>query len=106
MLSGVIVDNLSYEWIFWLGLVFIATAIVAAFLWVPESPIKSPARIDWIGAGLLSATLVSLLVGVSEANSWAGARRRSSPCSPGRSRSAPPGSPSSDARPSPWSTSR
>jgi EmrB/QacA subfamily drug resistance transporter len=70
VLSGVIVDNLAYEWIFWLGLVFIAVAIVATFLWVPESPIKSPARIDWIGAGLLSATLVSLLVGVSEANSW------------------------------------
>ena len=70
VLSGVIVDNLAYEWIFWLGLVFIAVAIVATFLWVPESPIKSPATIDWIGAGLLSATLVSLLVGVSEANSW------------------------------------
>ena len=52
VLSGVIVDNLAYEWIFWLGLVFIAVAIVATFLWVPESPIKSPARIDWIGAGL------------------------------------------------------
>jgi EmrB/QacA subfamily drug resistance transporter len=70
VLSGVIVDNLAYEWIFWLGLVFIAIAIVTTFLWVPESPIKSPSRIDWIGAGLLSATLVSLLVGVSEANSW------------------------------------
>lgn len=70
VLSGVIVDNLDYEWIFWLGLVFIAIAIVATFLWVPESPIKSPARIDWVGAGLLSATLIALLVGVSEANSW------------------------------------
>lgn len=70
VLSGVIVDNLAYEWIFWLGLVFIAVAIVATFLWIPESPIKSPAKIDWGGAALLSATLVSLLVGVSEANSW------------------------------------
>lgn len=70
VLSGVIVDNLDYEFIFWLGLVFIAIAIVATFLWVPESPIKSPARIDWGGAALLSAGLVSLLVGVSEANSW------------------------------------
>jgi len=70
VLSGVIVDHLAYEWIFWLGLVFIAVAIVATFLWVPESPVKSPAKIDWGGAALLSGTLVSLLVGVSEANSW------------------------------------
>ncbi|MGH2985874.1 MAG: MFS transporter, partial [Solirubrobacterales bacterium] len=70
VLSGVIVNNLDYEWIFWLGLVFIAIAIVATFLWVPESPIKSPARIDWVGAGLLSATLIALLVAVSEANAW------------------------------------
>lgn len=70
VLSGVIVDNLDYKFIFWLGLAFIAIAIVATFLWVPESPIKSPAKIDWVGAGLLSAALVSLLVGVSEANSW------------------------------------
>ncbi len=70
VLSGLIVDHLAYEWIFWLGLVFIAVAIVATFLWVPESPVKSPAKIDWGGAALLSGTLVSLLVGVSEANSW------------------------------------
>jgi EmrB/QacA subfamily drug resistance transporter len=70
VLSGLIVDNLNYEFLFWLGLIFIAVAVVAAFLWVPESPVKSPAKIDWVGAGLLSIALVSLLVGVSEANSW------------------------------------
>jgi EmrB/QacA subfamily drug resistance transporter len=70
VLSGVIVDHLAYEWIFWLGLVVVAIAIVATFLWVPESPVKTPARIDWKGALLLAAGLVSLLIGVSEGNSW------------------------------------
>jgi EmrB/QacA subfamily drug resistance transporter len=70
VLSGVIVDNLSYEWLFWLGLIVMAIAVVATRLWVPESPVKSPARIDWLGAGMLSAGLVALLVGVSEGNSW------------------------------------
>ncbi len=70
VLSGVIVDNLAYEWIFWAGLVVIVAAMIATFLWIPESPVKEPARIDWGGAALLSATLVALLVGVSEANSW------------------------------------
>ena len=70
VLSGVIVDHLSYEWIFWLGLVVVCIAVVATHLFVPESPVKSPARIDWGGAGLLSAGLVALLVAISEGNSW------------------------------------
>jgi MFS family permease len=70
VLSGLIVDNLSYEWLFWLGLVVIAIAIVATHLFVPESPIKVPAKIDWGGAALLSAGLIALLVAVSEGNAW------------------------------------
>jgi EmrB/QacA subfamily drug resistance transporter len=70
VLSGVIVDHLAYEWIFWLALVFVAIAIVATHLFVPESPVKSPAKIDWLGAGLLSSGLVCLLFGLSEANRW------------------------------------
>jgi EmrB/QacA subfamily drug resistance transporter len=70
VLSGVIVDHLSYEWIFWIALAVVAAAVVATHLFVPESPVKSPARIDWSGAALLSAGLVSLLIGVSEGNSW------------------------------------
>jgi len=70
VLSGVIVDHLSYEWIFWLALAVVMLAIVATHLFVPESPVKSPAKIDWAGAGLLSAGLVCLLFGLSEASRW------------------------------------
>jgi EmrB/QacA subfamily drug resistance transporter len=70
VLSGVIVDHLAYEWIFWLSLIVIAIAGVATHFFVPESPVKTPARIDWVGAGLLSGALGSLLLGVSEGNDW------------------------------------
>jgi EmrB/QacA subfamily drug resistance transporter len=70
VLSGLIVDHFSYEWIFWFGLVVVGLAIVATHRFVPESPIKSPARIDFAGAGLLSAGLVFLLLAVSEGNRW------------------------------------
>ncbi len=39
VLSGVIVDNLDYEWIFWLGLAVILIALIAAAMFVPESPV-------------------------------------------------------------------
>jgi EmrB/QacA subfamily drug resistance transporter len=70
VLAGVIVDHLDYTWIFWLSLVVIAGAVVATHLWVPESPVKTPARIDWGGAALLAAGLGSGLVAVSEGNAW------------------------------------
>ena len=70
VLSGVIVDHLAYEWIFWLAFVVVAGALVATKLWVPESPVRAPARIDWGGAALMSAGLASVLLAVSEGNSW------------------------------------
>jgi EmrB/QacA subfamily drug resistance transporter len=70
ILSGLIVDNLSYRWIFWFGLVVVVIATVAAHLWVPESPVKSPARVDFGGAALLSAGLTAFLLAVSEGNRW------------------------------------
>jgi EmrB/QacA subfamily drug resistance transporter len=70
VLSGVIVDHLAYEWIFWLAFIVVAIAVVATHFFVPESPVKSPARIDWIGALGLSVGLVALLLAFSESSSW------------------------------------
>jgi EmrB/QacA subfamily drug resistance transporter len=68
--AGLIVDHLSYEWIFWIALMVTAVAIVATLLFVPESPIKVPAKIDWLGASLLAVGLGSLLLGISQGPSW------------------------------------
>ena len=70
VLSGLIVDHLSYEWIFWFGFAVVVVAIVATHFFVPESPVKSPARIDWTGTALLSTGLVCLLLAVSEGARW------------------------------------
>ena len=68
VLSGVMVDHLSVEWIFWSSLVVTAFAAWATWRYVPESPVRVEARIDWRGAALLSLALGSLLLGVSEGN--------------------------------------
>jgi EmrB/QacA subfamily drug resistance transporter len=70
VLAGVIVDHLDYTWIFWLSLVVILGAVVATHFFVPESPVKTPARIDWGGAALLAAGLGSGLLAVSVGNGW------------------------------------
>src|SRR5919198_5157567 len=57
VLSGVLADNLSYHWLFWVPLVAVVVATVATAVFVPESPVKAPARINWGAAALLSAGL-------------------------------------------------
>lgn len=70
VLAGPIVDRLSYHWLFWfpLGLVIVAT--IATVFFVPESPLRTPGRVNWAGAALLSAWLVCLLVAISEGSAW------------------------------------
>jgi EmrB/QacA subfamily drug resistance transporter len=70
VLAGPIVDALSYHWLFWFPLGAIAVTIVMTLLFVPESPVRAPGRINWAGAVLLSAWLVALLVAVSEGSGW------------------------------------
>ena len=68
--AGLIVDNFSYEWIFWMALFVTVIAIVATVLFVPESPVKVPSKIDWTGAVLLSVGLGTLLLGISQGPRW------------------------------------
>jgi EmrB/QacA subfamily drug resistance transporter len=70
VLSGVIVDHLSWRWLFIVGAVNIAAAAVLVHKFVPESPIKTPSRVDFVGASLLSGGLICLLVGLTEGESW------------------------------------
>jgi len=70
VISGVLVDNLGIDSIFWLGVIASVAAAVATWRYVPESPVRVQARIDYGGAALLTVTLLALLLGVSEGNSW------------------------------------
>ncbi len=70
VLAGPIVDLLDYHWLFWLPLILTVIAAVTAVLFVPDSPIRSPGRISWLPAVLLSGWLVALLVALSEAPDW------------------------------------
>ena len=70
VLSGLIVDNLSWRWLFVAGAVPIGLSIVLIRRFVPESPIKTASRLDIPGAALLSGGLVCLLVALTEGESW------------------------------------
>jgi EmrB/QacA subfamily drug resistance transporter len=70
VVPGLVVDALGWEWIFWLMLAVIVVGIAAVAAFVRESPVRSPGRVDWAGAALLSAGLVALLLAISEGRLW------------------------------------
>jgi EmrB/QacA subfamily drug resistance transporter len=70
VLSGVIVDNLSWRWIFVVGAFAVGIAAVLVHFFVPESPVKTPSRLDVPGALLFSGGLLSLLLALTEGNNW------------------------------------
>jgi EmrB/QacA subfamily drug resistance transporter len=70
VVAGPIVDHLSWQWLFWLPLVLIAAALLGVFFGVPESPIRAPGRLDLVGAGILSVSLVALLLVVDKGREW------------------------------------
>jgi EmrB/QacA subfamily drug resistance transporter len=70
VLAGPIVDALSYHWLFWLPMIMTTLAALAAHFVVPESPERTPGRINVSSAFLLSTWLVTLLLAVSQGHSW------------------------------------
>src|SRR5512132_1265373 len=70
VLAGPIVEHFSYHWLFWFPLGAVIVATIGIVVFVPESPVKTRGRIDWLGAVLLGAWLVALLVAVSQGATW------------------------------------
>jgi len=70
VVAGPIVNALSYHWLFWLPMIITVLAAVAAYLFVPESPERTPGRINLTSAVLMSTWLVALMLAVSQGHSW------------------------------------
>ena len=70
VLSGIIIDHLSWRWLFIVGAIAVGLAAVLVHRFVPESPIKTESRVDFPGAALLSIGLIALLLGMTEGDSW------------------------------------
>jgi EmrB/QacA subfamily drug resistance transporter len=70
VLSGVIIEHLSWHWLFLIGAVPVLASTVLLAMFVPESPVKFPTRPDYVGGAALSVALGTLLVAISEGSNW------------------------------------
>ena len=70
VLSGPILSHLGYHWLFWIPLIVFVLTTIATLLVVPESSVRAPGAVNWLGAALLSLWLMCLLLAITEAPSW------------------------------------
>ena len=70
VLSGVIIEHLSWHWLFLIGAVPVLASTVLLALFVPESPVKFPTKPDYLGGAALSVALGALLIAISEGSNW------------------------------------
>jgi MFS family permease len=66
----VIIEHLTWHWLFLIGAVPVLASTVLLAMFVPESPVKTPAKPDYLGGLALSVALGTLLLGISEGSHW------------------------------------
>jgi MFS family permease len=70
LLSGVILEHFGWHWLFWAPLPLALLATGLCYFFVPESPLRTPAKINWISALLMTGGLSAILIAISEATFW------------------------------------
>ena len=68
--AGPIVQHLSWHWLFWFPLALVVIALLGVIFGMPESPVRTPGRLDLLGTAILSVSLVSLLLAITEGETW------------------------------------
>src|SRR3954452_16018707 len=68
--AGVVTDNLSYHWLFWFPLVAIIGTAYLTWRYIPESPLKTPAEINYRAAALMTAGISGVLLAITQTSTW------------------------------------
>ena len=70
VLGGLIDEHLSWHWLFWIPFAAMALAAIAAWRYIPESQVRSPGKVNWTAAALLTAGMCCLLLGIAQTSAW------------------------------------
>jgi MFS family permease len=70
VIGGLIVEHLNFHWLYWIPLVVTLIAAFCTWRFIPESPVRTPGRVNWLAAALMSGGFISVLVAISETITW------------------------------------
>ena len=68
--AGIVTQHLSYHWLFWIPLAIIVFTAYLTRRYIPESPLKTPADINYRAAGLMTAGISGVLLAITETSTW------------------------------------
>jgi len=68
--GGLIVEHLSWHWLFWIPLATTVVAAVCTWAFIPESPIREPGRVNWLAASLMTAGVCCVLIAIAQTTTW------------------------------------
>lgn len=70
LVSGMLIDSTGVAAVFWFSFGLCVVGALLTLLFVPETPIRSAASVDWPGAFLLTLGLFLLMLGLSQGGGW------------------------------------
>jgi EmrB/QacA subfamily drug resistance transporter len=70
VLGALIVEHLGWHWLFWIPLLVTSLAAWSTWRYIPESPVRSPGRVNWLAATLMSIAISALLIGIAQTTVW------------------------------------
>jgi EmrB/QacA subfamily drug resistance transporter len=70
VVGGLIIQSLSWHWLFWLPLAVTLLAALLTWRYVPESPVRVPGRVNWLAAALMSVGICCVLIAVAQTTVW------------------------------------
>jgi len=70
VLGGLIVEHLSWHWLFWMPLGVTLLAAVCTWRYIPESPVRTPGHVNWLAAALMSVGMCCVLLAIAQTTVW------------------------------------
>jgi EmrB/QacA subfamily drug resistance transporter len=70
VVGGLIAEHLSWHWLFWIPLPIMIIAAGCIWRYVPESQVRSPGRVNWAAAALMTVGMSCVLIAIAQATVW------------------------------------
>jgi EmrB/QacA subfamily drug resistance transporter len=70
VVGGLIDEHLSWHWLFWIPLPVMLAAAFCTWRYIPESQVRSPGRVNWAAAALMTTGVSCLLIAIAQTTAW------------------------------------
>ncbi len=71
LIAGALIDeHLGWHWLFWIPLLVTLLAAFCTWRYIPESPVRSPGRVNWLAAALMAAGISGVLIAIAQTTVW------------------------------------